>query len=544
MTEAEADQIRIAFRAYRELLAAESKRLQEQRHSDGPTPLFAVESGERTIIPKLERSKEFSDLLEAVFGDGTTNFTDGAPPGARIDVWTPVHHFLRRNGVYLRFLEALEVGETYSWEEEDSPLEDLLPKLLPLKRLCHLSIAPIELVEFAPEGVDGLAFPGFSICKFSRDDLERNLSNWIRRIHYPELAVNAGKLDDYWWIFVSHEEELENSIAEYGTHFKPSALSLSFSIEGGLDLSRELPSELRPFELPIRCLALHDWDAESVVRDVPKMSLTPMMSGGALFAAQPYVPFSTDILGSFFGPPQRIPVESFRYGLSMPYIPPRNNFATVSQEPLFRFSKNATAEFVRGASKNVILLGAVKDTKYQSWVDMMANRLVLGMQSFGASSFLEYVIAIEAALGSSKGSVQEGIMKRAYALLGLTRREQKALRKEFRQIYDFRSALVHGSLDEDGRIYGVHWIQGEMDSGPISIPDVKLLTRTRSLARRIVRAMLVLLNDLIATYGSDPPNRETILRALELAEGPDREELEGLLVRWSKLRRQATDSEV
>jgi hypothetical protein len=63
----------------------------------------------------------------------------------------------------------------------------------------------------------------------------------------------------------------------------------------------------------------------------------------------------------------------------------------------------------------------------------------------GLDQLLWYITSIEALLGERGEELSEKLARRIAAIMGKTKNEKKDIKKRFKALYDFRSALVHGN---------------------------------------------------------------------------------------------------
>jgi hypothetical protein len=64
--------------------------------------------------------------------------------------------------------------------------------------------------------------------------------------------------------------------------------------------------------------------------------------------------------------------------------------------------------------------------------------------SEGFEQLLWHITTLEALLGEKGEGLTEKLARRISAILGNTNQEKKALNRQFKDLYDFRSTLVHG----------------------------------------------------------------------------------------------------
>ena len=62
----------------------------------------------------------------------------------------------------------------------------------------------------------------------------------------------------------------------------------------------------------------------------------------------------------------------------------------------------------------------------------------------GLEQLLWNITALEALLGEKNDDLTESLARRISTILGTTKKEKKKIKKQFKELYNFRCALVHG----------------------------------------------------------------------------------------------------
>jgi len=118
------------------------------------------------------------------------------------------------------------------------------------------------------------------------------------------------------------------------------------------------------------------------------------------------------------------------------------------------------------------------------------------------NQMLWHTVTLEALLGEKGESMTKRLAKRIASILGSTNDERKEIEKQFEELYDFRSELVHGSQPEKD-LYEGH------------------LRKARALARRVLYWFinyLAHIRTLLPTgsFNEKVPERKDMLMLLDL----------------------------
>jgi hypothetical protein len=143
--------------------------------------------------------------------------------------------------------------------------------------------------------------------------------------------------------------------------------------------------------------------------------------------------------------------------MSIPHIRPLETFLTSSVEdpnepverPAYRFALKSreTAKFKRVITDVKNTLDNLKIEEIDEWrfFDIAQSFLLKAFFSEGLEQLLWHITVIEALLGEKGEGITDRLANRIVTILGGTERERQKIRKIFKEdLYEFRSALVHG----------------------------------------------------------------------------------------------------
>jgi hypothetical protein len=325
---------------------------------------------------------------------------------------------------------------------------------------------PISNVRFN-RNMEGFAF--FRILKLDEGELDLALRNDVNRIFYPHAVVDTRSLSNCWLLEVTESLNVP-SFEE----------ALVFGTDADFDASG-FPD---PVEMALGSICLYGWERLVTSDDGVMTALV----NGKLSLPRPAFPGVVSISDWLFDAPRPTPDWHLIQGLREAAI-----FDLDTPE--------ATLEFEVELQRIVLVFESVK---YKApFIHAAARFMVKGFLSAGTDQLLWHITAIEALLGENSGSLLDTLKRRLSMILGTTEKDRKAARKEFGELYDFRSRLVHGDLAEL-RTSGVH---------------LGHLVTARQMARGALVWMAQWLFVIVKAWpqGQDLPSREDILRFFDMS---------------------------
>jgi hypothetical protein len=435
----------------------------------------------RGVVEDLETGAEFKELVAEV----RLAFSADEYHGRDEALWAfALRTFLRRSGYYLDLSE----GKTLAHE-------DVIRRLADACRRQSKQVTYLAPMEYLYLGCDLMTFKRFMIRRFQKAELEGMLQQSVNEVFYPWAYVrDVGKLTWYSMIVVSEAEPMDR-VASLGAGLAElGKITLRYTRYPGIASA-------------LQHLTLVDWEA-------------PRAQGPGHTPAEweqwerfsvPFVMRLTDDL------------------LSAPAQAP--DLSILTTEPVFN---PYTGEEEGERPSSSIHLNEKESEGLRSYLERIEDLLERVMphsatwpfferaQGFVTKAFFTYELeqllwhmaALEALLGENREGITDRIARRIGSILGPTAAEQKAIRKQFKELYDFRSDLVHG--DEFGKqIWEGH------------------LRDARNLTRRVMLWFLHLMASIEPQVlpGERPaalPNREELLLLLDL-ESSARARVSGLL---------------
>lgn len=172
-------------------------------------------------------------------------------------------------------------------------------------------------------------------------------------------------------------------------------------------------------------------------------------------------------------------------------------YISVTDAPAWPAQKT-NGDFVAFVSRTNDTLKRVSG-KYP-FIDLAAGFLVKAFLSDGLEQLFWHITAIEAVLGEKRPEGLTRLLKnRVGIIMGCNERECKDSAKLFGELYDFRSALVHG----DERLTG-----NQANLGHVG--------RAREIARCVTLWMLRYLDHVLQSQTNCQASREDVLATLDL----------------------------
>ena len=380
----------------------------------------------RSIVSQLEQSKEFSSLISnysIAFGDKpikktalrSIRYHDKSIHRNRLK------NFFRRSKLYIKFSENIynnsDVYFEHLWSASNG------------RKVKTTSFRLIEAVSFPECDVD---FGKFKIQNFTKTELDMLVDNQLNQFFYPYAELDTKALQNFWFI-------VEKS---YKTYSKIDAWA---EIDDEpLLVSRTFPDKT------IQLLSLFEWENKSLVSG---NSDDDMILGWLKFS----VPWSFKISDDIFKNPFRIQDLP-----ELPYSPCFDNQGKeVGTKPLFYFDLETDdlGNLKSIVEKAKIFLDSInleecKWTFLSRAMGYFAKAFTTEEDKF--EELLWHITVLDILLGEKIG-VMDNIRRRLGIIYGKkNNKEIKEVRKKFKELYDFRSDLVHGKDCKQKKIYLGH----------------------------------------------------------------------------------------
>lgn len=446
----------------------------QPRSKDDLLELHSKTDQLRAMVEKLERGREFEDLLKAT----RSKFGNGWHSGKSELLWRhATHNFFCRCGYYTG-----APSEPFSAPTLLQTYEEAFQR----RHVKTTFLSPMEFVSF-PEA---LRFSEFEIRKFDSDELDSIVGNDINRIFYPYAVLDTGVLHGYWFLIVRVQQEA------------PRLGMLNINLNDIGRISPEyshLPSAIKRV---LMRLILFDWVVEPDDDHLPY---------GSQFGFN--LPFvitvnEDELRGPIVAPDCSKLTMDLRVD---PYTEEEYETPIV----LFELSESKTLELkksIERTDKSLRLLEA--DRNRWPFLKVAFGNLIKAFFADGLEQLLWHITALEAFLGEQKQGIATSLARRTAAILGTTAKERKKLRKQFDELYDLRCDMVHGNqFKRDAQ-----WHQ---------------LFQARAFARRVTIWFIHYLGMIAAKlneglWPGDVPKREDLLNLLDLSD-QDRNRLKVLI---------------
>jgi hypothetical protein len=379
---------------------------------------------------RMKSVSDFADALEL-----TTEFKEVVQTTAALERTEALRHwitgegrhavgtFLRRSGVYL----SLYAGERPSVTDVAGRLRELLLQ-------SHVNVtylAPIELIQLSR---DQLTLEQFSIRRFNRSELAAMTENHIREAFYPWATLDLEFIEDYWFLVASD----------------------TIPVRSSFDLTDIFDSRVSPFytgypkaiEKSLYPLALYDWvdvfhPSNSGIRPVKRAA-----DDGPLY---PRFPFVVTLSEYWLKAPE--PAPETKEMVRDPHFNNAGEEAGDSPYIAFDFDEMKTKKLEEDLGEFVARLHLIEQHQPEwRFVYTALGFLTKALQAEGLEQLLWHVTAIEAVLGQNLDTGLTKTLKRRIAeVFGRSVDEKKRFKKQFDDLYGFRSDLVHGNAELSDR---------------------------------------------------------------------------------------------
>ncbi|MFA5857437.1 MAG: hypothetical protein WC955_00060 [Elusimicrobiota bacterium] len=421
-----------------------------------------------SLIDQLEKSNEFCQLVEKTHSELSSDGYHGKDKSS----WElAVNNFFRRSMCYIDI-----------YKQNFPNKELLLAKYIESFQRQQTKIrylAPIEFVSFSKECID---FGVFQIRKYSREELDLIFQNKINKIFNHWATINVEEIKDYW--FISVEELVPTKKIGY-IYWEQNPLKIKYT---------PYPKVV---ESVLKQLSIFNWEPD-------------WLKDGYL---------------------EKYPQEDYPVGFSIPFVLrindnlleyPENNrpdFSRLAKEsridsltdeeigsyPMITtdLDEKQTTDF-ESCIHDIIKSLSNIEINQSNWhfIDIALGFSTKAFLSEGIERLLWYVTTLESLLGEKGSGLTAKLAKRVATILGKDESENKSIRKEFEELYEFRCNLVHGRPFKK-QILATHII------------------KVQNMVRQIILFFLYFLNTITDRYSSDfpcdkIPTREDILAFLDM----------------------------
>jgi len=372
-------------------------------------------------VKGLEKSSEFDLLVEE-----TLNLYSEDYHSKDKSSWEQaVKYFFRRSGYYYNFFDGNNINIDILFKKYCESFKQ--------RKTEVIYLAPMEFVDFKPDNLV-MDFGTFQIRKFSKNELEIIFQNQINEIFYPWAVIDLDLLQNYWYIYFTQEEAIT----------KIGYINLYLDFDSLEKVKSEYTNFPQALEQRLRILSLYHWQADWWKKDT--------------------IQEQTEKEVGWFG--FKIPVF-FKINKCLIVAPNHNPYfkSKLLTEPIYDVKGNTIGEgptmyiHLNEEETNSFKVFTKETTKIINCIDMNKNKwkfldIALGyfVKAFFTDSFergveqlLWNITTLEALLGEKNNDLAESLARRISIILGTTQNEKKKIKKQFKELYNFRCELVHGS---------------------------------------------------------------------------------------------------
>jgi len=361
------------------------------------------------LVERSEKSKEFATLSHIV-----THTLAEASQGnvsertIETNASSIVRIFLRRSHFYLR-----------AFRGEREEFEDILNRFCSeifCRRVKTARLRLLANVRFASRCID---CDIFKIQKFTEKELADLADTEANKIFYPESVLDSTVASQYWFL-------VEETFSDYGTGVKAGITDIEKLFEN--------VHAVYPAEVPdrvIQLLATHDWAIDLNEEEREEIGVDEdTIRAYCGFT----LPFSFSVHNDIFSSPHSIPAF---LQLELGSVDHAEDTDVNQQQEL---------ELKEHVKKGQKLLKVVQSVK-PSWdfIEVAIGYLGRALLTDRNLDQILWNVAVLDSLLSEKSEVMRSLKRRIGNILGATEEQKKQIRKEFDELYDFRSDLVHGN---------------------------------------------------------------------------------------------------
>ena len=424
----------------------------------------------QNAVEDLEESQLFSSLLESVQHEVTSK---GYHKG-NISFWSNVlRNVLRRSGYYSRIARS---------KKPTSKVE--LRRILSVFDRRHETVTYMAPMEYICLEQAKLRFRTFTIQKFNKAQLDHIFDVTLNELYFPWAVIDTATLSNYWFIVVKENRPIR-SLGNPGIDLR------SF---GKVDINY---SPFPVLEKAFQRLVLFDWQPDYSRRKKP--GERPEWQSWLGFK----IPFAIRLSDNLLEAPQQAPIISELETNS--YHDPLTGGELNGPAHYINLNGEETHALARSIKETDRLIRNIESAQ-DAW-PFLARALgfqVKGFFSNGLEQLLWHITVIEALFGEKVPGMTDRLARRTAAVTSQSETDRIEIKKRFKELYNFRSRLVHGDEFTD-QMWAGH------------------LRKARGMARQSLLWFLSLANKVLAANRekslSAIPTRNELLALIDL--GPD-----------------------
>ncbi len=364
----------------------------------------------QSAVEDIEESQLFSSLVESVQHEVTSK---GYHKG-HISFWSnALRNALRRSGYYSRIAHS---------QKPASKIE--LRRILSAFDRRHETVTYMAPMEYVWLEQANLKFPTFTIEKFSKEQLDYIFDVALNKLNFPWAVIDTATLSDYWFIVV---KEIKN-IRPLGK------IAIDLGSIGKVDISY---SPFPALEKAFQRLVLFDWQPDYGRDKIP--GERPEWQGWLGLK----IPFVIRLSDNLLKAPQQAPILSKLE--TEPYPDPITGEELDKPAHYIKLNCEETQALARSIEETDRLIRNIESVQ-KVW-PFLARALgfqVKGFFSKGLEQLLWHITVIEALFGEKVPGMTDRLARRTAAVTGQSETDRKQIKKRFKELYEFRSRLVHG----------------------------------------------------------------------------------------------------
>ena len=362
-------------------------------------------------VIQLERSNEFKKLifetqkLESPFIQSSWY--------KHISLWrNAIKTFFRRSGIYLNLFD----GECVNFDDIIRNYKSAFDK----KETNVSYLAPIEYVYFSKEVLN---FKTFIIKRFTEEELNEIINQKINEKFYPFATIDTKLMTNYWFIQYDDIKSFskDNNMLDFNE----------------IDIVKfehtDFPNKL---ESILKKLSLFNWTPDFYANSIEKQKFWFGFN----------IPFFIKIDDNFLNTPPRINYD-FQKLATEPFFHPETN-EEIGDNPsiYFHFDEIQTNNFEKFINEiENVFLNLNQNHTAINFFDIALGYFIKAFFSDGLEQLLWHISTVEALLGEKADGLTQRLARRTALILSKTREEREKIRKQFKEVYNFRSNLVHGN---------------------------------------------------------------------------------------------------
>ena len=490
------------FNNYIELAKSRFDELNLQKNVKGPLRIITNKSLEiRRIVDQLEKEAVFQELVN----ETSSEFSWRYKP---VDPWDfAIGNFFRRSNYYYNIFQGKTINHNNLFNQYTMAFSR--------DKISVTYLAPVLGIKFVDNIID---VGDFQLIIFSIDELESLFHNKTKEIFCPEIAFDMDLIDELkklWFIkYVREYSPQSLGLSIYCAWDRYSSILINDNdVEDWYDEKYSYAEGILEGNLPepiinvLKVVALFDLQSDTYREQTNHLANESDVSKGTTLYGKwkdikiPFVILLDDNLlsSSCISIPEIYRIKCLSYY--------NEDEISLDKEETYKF-KN----FINNIGKLITLIE--DDQNKWQFLEIALTSMVKAFLTEGLEQLLWHMISLEALLGEKGEGITVRLARRISNILGRNESERERIRKQFKELYNFRCEIAHGNPFTK-RVYTGHlWVARDL-CRKILLWFINYLSAIQIKIKNRTLENIPSREDILTLIDQDPTSRKHLTFLLE-----------------------------